>query len=986
MISRLSLLPKRALLRAFVGAMMATSALTLAVVAYAYWGAPGNGVGIATAGTVNPPATVTISSFGPTVTVNWTAVPPPGGVLAGYTVTRYAGTTPSNACGTDPASIATFIPAGTLTCSDTSVPDGTYAYTVTAVFRSWTAQSAQSNAVTVVGAETTPNQSVTLAPGATNAYFVGATLYYRATAAGSFQLVDTVTGVASAPASAAFPAIGTTGWTHPAETVTSGTGSDPTIAYTSSSFGWTSLPANPAPYSVTGSDTLGNTVNTPIAFTSDTTGPTGGALTVNTTTASTGGTTSTTNANFSIDVRADYSADVGSGLATSVLTSEAAPLTNNTCGAFGETTQIIGNPAQTGLATGCYRYTLTGTDNVGNASSISTIVKNDTSASTQAVTLTSGVGASQTGNIVYFRTTVPGSFSLSSAVTDAETSPASVTFPLIITAGWTHPAQTVSSGTGSPPTIAYSSSSYSFTTTAGVPGTHSVVGTDNAGNTVTTALTFVKDTTGPTGGALTVNSVTSSTAGTSSFNKTGGFTIGTRTDYTVDAGAGVGSSVLTVAFATLSANTCGTFGTASVITGSPAQSALTTGCWKYVLTGTDKVGNVAAPTFTTVKVDLVAPPAGGAVTVNGLAASTAGTTSGPTNAASFPIDSRTEYTVDPETNIKTSTLGRASAPFSAGACGTFGSATTQVGTPLQSALATACYKYALTGTDNALNATSISTIVKYDIIAPTAGALTVNGTAASAAGTSSTANAASFTIGTRTANTDAASGLASSILTRQFATLTGSTCSSFGSATTIPGSPVQTGLATGCYLYTLTGTDNAGNTTVISTTVKLGVYVTALSLTNGTGTAGRPDQGDQIVVTFSDQLDVSTLCSTWSGNGADQAINGDNQATVSLNTGAGSDTVTVSSSVCTLNFGTLSLGSTAYTTATDTFAGAGANKSTIAWNWSAKQLTITLGQVTGAGQTTVATSIVTYTPSTSVLNISGVPTGGTLVTANVKQF
>ena len=981
---RLSTLRMRVMLRTLAGAMMTVCALSLAVVAYAFWGALGSGLGDATVGTLNPPAAVTISSFGPTVTVNWTGVTPPAGTLAGYTVTRYAGATPSNACGTDPATISTFIPAGTLTCSDTSVPDGTYAYTVTAVFRTWTAQSAQSNAITVVGDQTNPNQSVVLAPGATGAHFVGATLYYRATASGSFQLVDTVTGVASGPASATFPDIGATGWTHSFEKVTSGTGSDPTIAYTSGSFAWTPSPANPPTYTVTGKDTLGNAVNTPLSFTSDTTAPTGGALTVNATPASAGGTTSyAIAASFPISVRTDYGADTGSGLATSVLTSEPATLTNNTCGAFGSAVTITGNPTQTGLATGCYRYTLTGTDNVGNTSRISTIVKHDIGLPTQAVTLTSGVAASQTGNIIYYRNTVAGSFSLTSAVTDTETGPASVTFPLIGTAGWTHLAETVTSGTGTAPTLNYPSSTYSFISGVGSPGTTSVLGKDAAGNPVTTVLTFTKDTTAPTGGVLTVNAKAASTAGSSSFNKTGAFTIGTRTDYGTDAGSGIGSSVLTVASATLSANICGSYGTPTTIVGSPAQSGLTTGCWKYVLTGTDKVGNIATPLITTVKVDLV-PPTGGALTVNGLAASAAGTTGTVTNAASFSIDSRTDWT-DAESGLSTSTLTRAAATFTAGNCNAFGAATTLVGTPAQSGLATGCYKYTLTGTDNAGNATGISTIVKYDITPPTGGALTVNGTAASAAGTSSTANAASFTIGVRTDWTDAASVLASSTLTRQSASLTGSTCGAFGSSTTILLKPAQTGLATGCYLYTLTGIDNAGNSTAIATTVKLGVYVTALSLTNGTGTAGRPDKGDQIVVTFSDQLDVSTLCSTWSGNG-DQSISGDNQATVTLNNVSGSDTVTVSSSTCTLNFGTLSLGSTAYTTATDTFAGAGVNKSTIAWSASANQLTITLGQVTGAGQATVATSIATYTPSTSVLNVSGVPTGGTFVTANVKQF
>ena len=163
--------------------------------------------------------------------------------------------------------------------------------------------------------------------------------------------------------------------------------------------------------------------------------------------------------------------------------------------------------------------------------------------------LTAGIGASQTGNVIYYNNTAAGSYSLSDAVTDTESGPASATFPLISTAGWTHPAQTVTSGTGTAPTINYSSSTYSFTSGASQPGTHSVVGTDAAGNAVTTALTFTKDTAVPTGGKLTINSTSSSAAGTTSFNTTGAFTIGLRTDYT-DALSGIKSSVLTVASAT----------------------------------------------------------------------------------------------------------------------------------------------------------------------------------------------------------------------------------------------------------------------------------------------------------------------------------------------------------------------------------------------------------------------------------------------------
>ena len=49
---------------------------------------------------------------------------------------------------------------------------------------------------------------------------------------------------------------------------------------------------------------------------------------------------------------------------------------------------MVGSPSQNGLADGCYLYTLTGTDNLGNTSSISTTVRVD---STPPVVVLTGV-------------------------------------------------------------------------------------------------------------------------------------------------------------------------------------------------------------------------------------------------------------------------------------------------------------------------------------------------------------------------------------------------------------------------------------------------------------------------------------------------------------------------------------------------------------------------------------------------------------------
>jgi hypothetical protein len=79
---------------------------------------------------------------GSSVPVSWDAVDVPSGVTVHYLVQRYAGATATVACSSS---------TGTLTatnCTDTSVPPGTFRYTVTAKLASWVGpESAQSAAV-----------------------------------------------------------------------------------------------------------------------------------------------------------------------------------------------------------------------------------------------------------------------------------------------------------------------------------------------------------------------------------------------------------------------------------------------------------------------------------------------------------------------------------------------------------------------------------------------------------------------------------------------------------------------------------------------------------------------------------------------------------------------------------------------------------------------------------------------------------------------
>lgn len=129
---------------ATTAAALVVATLFGATAASAYWPAIGTGSTTAAVATLAPPTNVTVpATSNSNVAVTWTAsvgTPAP----TGYYVTRVTGATSMLACGSSPAAPIT----GT-GCTDTSVPEGTHHYVVTAVHRSWTAVSLASGNVTV---------------------------------------------------------------------------------------------------------------------------------------------------------------------------------------------------------------------------------------------------------------------------------------------------------------------------------------------------------------------------------------------------------------------------------------------------------------------------------------------------------------------------------------------------------------------------------------------------------------------------------------------------------------------------------------------------------------------------------------------------------------------------------------------------------------------------------------------------------------------
>ena len=357
-----------------------------------------------------------------------------------------------------------------------------------------------------------------------------------------------------------------------------------------------------------------------------------------------------------------------------------------------------------------------------------------------------------------------GSFQAAATSTDNDSGLLKVNFPS---------PTGFSSGGGDSNSSPYQTT-YNWSGAVAASGSQTTTAYNNANLTNTNTFTVTPDTTAPTGGALTVNGTNATGAGSTSYNSSGSWTIGTITDYT-DSGSGLTSSVLTRQSATLSssngiaAGSCGSFGSATTIGSRATPIAQTlTGptCYRYTLTGLDNVGNTVTIT-TTVMVDTTGPSAPslslssatGNTYINGTTAyinAQAGK-SGSFQAAATSTDNDSgllKVNFPSPTGFSSGGGDSNSSPYQttynwSGAVAATGSQTT-------------------TAYNNA-NLTNTNTFtITPDTTAPTGGALTVNGTNATGAGSTSTTSNPGFTIGTRTNYTEASgSGLASSTLTVQ---------------------------------------------------------------------------------------------------------------------------------------------------------------------------------------------------------------------------
>jgi hypothetical protein len=175
-------------------------------------------------------------------------------------------------------------------------------------------------------------------------------------------------------------------------------------------------------------------------------------------------------------------------------------------------------------------------------------------------------------------------------------------------------------------------------------------------------------------------------------------------------------------------------------------------------------------------------------------------------------------------------------------------------------------------------------------------------------------------------------------------------------------------LTAGSYAYTLTLADGAANSATQSG-FSVTVDATAPSAADvqsanvAGGTAGRPDAGDRVVLTFSEPIDPASILAGWTGAATNVVVR-------ITEGGVGNDLLTVRNTTnsAQLPLGSVNLARTDFVTATRDF-GASGTPATMVQAGSA--ITLTLGTPSGATGTAAAAAAMIWTPGATATDVAG---------------
>lgn len=126
-----------------------TVALAGGALAWGYFKSSGLGTASASVGTLGAPTSVRGTPSGSNVAVSWAGVTDPGPGTFGYYVSRtpVPSGSSTDVCGSSPTSL---LPAAQTSCTDAAVPNGTFTYTVTSVYNSFSGNGHSGQVVVAV--------------------------------------------------------------------------------------------------------------------------------------------------------------------------------------------------------------------------------------------------------------------------------------------------------------------------------------------------------------------------------------------------------------------------------------------------------------------------------------------------------------------------------------------------------------------------------------------------------------------------------------------------------------------------------------------------------------------------------------------------------------------------------------------------------------------------------------------------------------------
>jgi hypothetical protein len=175
-------------------------------------------------------------------------------------------------------------------------------------------------------------------------------------------------------------------------------------------------------------------------------------------------------------------------------------------------------------------------------------------------------------------------------------------------------------------------------------------------------------------------------------------------------------------------------------------------------------------------------------------------------------------------------------------------------------------------------------------------------------------------------------------------------------------------LAAGTYSYSLTSIDKGGYARTQSgytvTVDNTAPSASDIQTTNKSGnTAGKPEIGDTVIFTFSEQIDPNSVLAGWSGASTNVVVRIDNNTPTN-------DRLSVynATNATQLPLGTVNLGRTDYVSANATF---GATGTASTMTQSGNVITIVLGTASSGPTTAASTGSMIWSPSATATDRAG---------------